>query len=337
MGTTNTELASPCPTLEDISAWHDQELIDESIELHIAKCDQCREVIDDFKHFNDTISDHIIVDDETLGRIKQNCIKSISVKHPKSAILSFPVWLKIAACFLIIGVIFGLRQRYDASFQLAETDQVISTPKVNKPVATPKQAPGSGVFVEAQKSGNITQNPASWDNRKSVLAKSVDNEMGRSPALPASQDLERDNHSDQTQAAANVVSGVSQGSLDLSDIRLVGFGVSDYDQTKQSARKSGVSNYVHHVWIVDDPTSPLEALKNLIPSHAEVLSNLINQNQDRYHLQFRIFDNNLQSLVNHFGRIGCKLVSPASPQPNENGLLEFSRKVVQYEVDFVKK
>ena len=90
-------------------------------------------------------------------------------------------------------------------------------------------------------------------------------------------------------------------------------------------------------WLVDAATSPLKALKPLMPSQGDVLEYWINQDKPSYRLQLTISDLDLQGLVNQFGQLGYTLISPAAPQPGLFKSLDFTGKTVIYEVDFVKK
>ena len=98
-----------------------------------------------------------------------------------------------------------------------------------------------------------------------------------------------------------------------------------------------LGDYVHHVWVTDDPTMPLNALKGMVKKHEDVFEELIREDQDRYHMKFRILDKHLQELVTYLDKMGCDLLSPDAPQPGENKEVKFSGKLVEYDVDFVKR
>ena len=97
-----------------------------------------------------------------------------------------------------------------------------------------------------------------------------------------------------------------------------------------------VADVVWHVWIADDPARALEELRDFLPGNQTEIDRLEAEQRDRYPLQVLLPDRSLQELVNRYHDLGLSLLSPAAPQPGVSNV-KLSGKMVQYEVDFVRK
>ncbi len=327
---TQEATSSECPAVEDLSAWYDSEA-DSTAKMgsHVASCDACKKIVHDFELINASINEHIQVPSETIQRIHDHCLNHAEGGSTAERWFSAPIWFKLAACFVLIGMIVVLKQQSgNAGKQLAEADV---------------PAPAAAVAEAQAPQDNLTPANKMMAAAQAQTQRSVQAPVG-TRLKPSAAAEKTAGASDAATAASNVrLQGTSD--LDLSDIKLVAFGSpetatnshSSRDLTFDQQRKHNVVDpVVHHVWVMDDPTTPLQVLRQIMPDNHDVMDNLIEQNLERYHLRFKILDNDLQGLVNHFERVGCELISPVAPQPGQGDQLRFNGKAVHYEVDFVR-
>jgi len=326
-----------CPQFEDLSAWYDQELPDNDLNLHIKNCENCRQLIADFKSYNELICKNLATDYDIIQQIQKNCIKEITkANRDNKSIISFPIWIKVAACLLLCAIFITLRETNESILSVNSSGtSTISNESILQ------QTPSLSL---AKNPANKQVNSATLKSPTANTATVNDSHPGNNATSSIAASLPssiKDHHSE---FLAKAKKNRRKHSLDLANISLVGFGLSQ-NRLNTSKRQSKmhmtenneINDYVHHVWVVDNPSKPLESLKTLLPNHAAMLEKLINKDQNRYHLQFKVTDNNLINLVNHFDELGFKLLSPGAPQPGsaENNIS--SMKVIRYDVDFVKE
>ncbi len=319
------KMKNDCPFFDDLSAWYDKEISD-NFQAHVDECDECLETLKSFESYDRLITTNVAANSIQLEQIKNNCLEELSKEHTSdSPILPIPIWVKIAACAMLIGLIVVLND---------QTDNLDSNQIVHAPVAAPvggSDGQQSEITNDAIKEGdNLFHNVKDVDKPNVVKEEMTEVIAGRKMHKAEAPDLLTKQHNNM---------GKSQ--LALPSMQLVGFG---YDGAKRSGssrilnvKNDNVADYVHHVWLVKDPSVPLQTLKKILPNQRGVLDELISEYQDRYHLQFNIVDRNLQILVDHFDELGFQLLRPDNPQPGSDNAVKFADKFVKYDVDFVKE
>ncbi len=322
-----------CPAVEDLSAWFDGENQDQSLVQHLESCDACNKRIDDYRRINATISVFTEVDGSFVDRVHSGCVEDIKTTNSGWELLAFPAWLKIAAVIILVGAVVFSQRSVNAPTTVAVSTAegpVSSVADISNVEATNSEFPNADSKTTNRPEVVNALAVAARPDSAAELVRAANDQ--RELLNSRVRDIQRINNRQRRP---------EQGGLDYADISLVGYS-NGHNRTSSvgvGARKASqtIGDYVHHVWVVKDPTSPLQALKKILPSDSDVIDNLIQENQNRYHLQFRIIDSQLQSLVNHFDQIGGTLLSPTPPQPCAPGEFNFSGNIVQYEVDFVRE
>ncbi len=317
-------MKNQCPSFDELSAWYDNETSD-NFQSHIDECDQCREVLKCFESYDSLISGNIAANETQLQHISRRCLEELSSKPViESRILSIPILVKIAACAMLIGMVIVLNEK---------TNNFDSEKIVQAPVADPDN-------VVADHQIEVSKEIVSNKEILVAISKGIpkSREVGKmaEAIIDSSPSLAKESH-----LLPKLHKEIAQSQLELPAMQLVGFG---YDAAKRTSsskivnvKDNSISDYVHHVWLVEDPSLPLQSLKKILPIHNSVLEGLISEHQDRYHLQFKIVDRNLKSLVDHFDELGFQLLRPDNPQPGSDNIVKFDEKFVQYDVDFVKE
>jgi hypothetical protein len=295
-----------CPAIEALSAWHDGELVDDALAQHLESCEHCQEAVAFFQRADTYLEDAGTPSPQVLARIQRRTRKAIEPPAKPSLIpVSSWAWVGMAAA-VAVGLLI-LKGRVEQAAGL---------------VAEAPPAPTTTVVTSAPEA------PAA------VIADSQPADVADDPAAPRWK-----SNTEPPETARQPTS-----TLRLEDVTLV--GVQDLGPTLPAhssipgrATEREVSDYVHHVWLVNDPTQALGSLRALMPEEQrEVLGQLMRQKQGHYRLHLGISDRNLQALVNYFGQNGLDLVSPAAPQPDPvHSDLQFSGKSVHYQLDFVKR
>lgn len=329
---------SSCPSFEDISAWVDQELPAPDVDRHINACDTCQKCVQELRTIDAAASAMLAVDPVAMEQVAINCLAEIRQSSKPRFALTMSVILKAAAAVAMVGLIALLSAKVDSSAiraakAVGDNPNGVGQNQNAVSVASVSSTPPSVIApINPQPA---VQTPAistraTNRNQNQALPQVVTARQGTQVGTQNSDTAQRDN---------------SDGALNLSDINLVGFGVSvpNLASPTRASRYTDpndeIGDSVHHVWVVNDPTLPLAALQTLLPRQKSIIEQLMSRDQDAYHLQFRVDELNLQRLVNHFHQLGCKLLSPDNPQPGadcaENPAS--ARRAVQYSVDIVKK
>lgn len=327
---------STCPSFEDISAWVDQELPAPDVDRHINGCHACQKCVQELRAIDAAASAMLAVDPLAMEQVASHCLAEIRQSSKPRLTLTMSVILKVAAAVAMVGLIVFLSDKVDSG-----------ATRVAKAVGDNP----SGVQQNAVGVASVSSTPPA------VIAQNDPQPAATSPAISTGAAERYQNQLLRQVVAARQGAPVgtqnsdtaqrdnSDGALNLSDINLVGFGVSAPNlasparASRDTEPNDEIGDSVHHVWVVNDPTLPLAALQTLLPRQKSIIEQLMSRDQDAYHLQFRVDELNLQRLVNHFHQLGCKLLSPANPQPGADcaGNPASARRAVQYSVDIVKK
>ena len=100
-----------CPNIEELSAWTDNEAQHDYTE-HCRKCDECREICDDFRKLNQSLE--LLVN---APKAEQNLLKQISFACDKPAVKSFDFIRNISkvAAILIVALLLSKFYNDDSS------------------------------------------------------------------------------------------------------------------------------------------------------------------------------------------------------------------------------
>jgi hypothetical protein len=314
------EKQKDCPSLEDLNSWYDKEATRAEIGEHVENCDACQAKIESFEKIDEVLSRHLAAEESRLRRIERTCRDEVRRANmpkllPTATIVRIAAM--IAAAFLLVQGIGALKERGGEGGIAAElngdTGEELS--EIEKDmlaeIARSKAAGDPGVREITE---GVAENVAPVPRIKS-------NDVAKAPQSPAEL--------------------LAEGSVAAGSISLVSTNtplpVAPPPAAINRQEERSVGDRVHHVWLVDDATNPLQTLKPLMPSQGERLDFWISQNKASYRLHLTMSDRDLQGLVNKFGNSGYTLISPAAPQPGLVKNLEFSGKTVTYQVDFVKK
>ncbi len=316
------DMKNQCPSFDDLSAWYDNETAGD-FQSHVDECGQCGEVLKCFESYDRSISGNAVASDRQLQRINRRCLEELrSNPLVKPRMLSVPIFVKIAACAMLIGMVVVLNK----TTHNLSPKEVVQAPVVD-----------SDNKVAADRQTKITKDVVSNKKIPVAISEEIDKPQTVGEMINDSPSLVKESHSLPKQHKKIA----PQSQLELPAMQLVGFGYEGARRAGSSKieniKNDSINDYVHHVWLVDDPSLPLQSLKNILPNHIGVLEGLINEHQDRYHLQFKIVDRNLKSLVDHFDGLGFQLLRPDNPQPGADNIVKFDEKFVQYDVDFVKE
>ena len=328
------ELKSPeCPTIDDLSAWFDKELESETVEQHVAECPACKKCLNEFQSIDSSISELIKVEKNLITRIGQNCIHEISQPRARPEVKPFLNWTKIAAGFVIAGVIFFMSQSTEVvdknMNEFAGMDDIPitgksdiqldqSTSSQNNRYQEPIRATNVSHIENSRSSAQRVVNPGS---RGPIGVVAVDSDI-------SATSLAFSRHNSKLTENSHV------------DMMLVGYEINDvYTPTTHIADGSGKqipgSGQINHTWVMDDPVSPLIFLKTLLVRQQGVFDQLIDQDLDRYHLKLKIRDKNFKNLVSYLEKMNCELSIPQATAKSEDRKLP--DEIFQYNVDFVKR
>ena len=326
---------STCPSCEDLSAWFDEELENDSVGRHVMDCPACQKSVEDFQTLNDSIGDLIMVDIERIHRIGSNCVSKIDTEKPKAPTFLNPFWMKVAAGILIFGIVFLTKESDDAvnfsSSELASSDESRIAPSkssTNQIYHNPIKPTYTATSSDPYSSGQ----PVMLNTENDIVSYQVSTTPGDITVNHSPRRRER------------LMGGADYRRSD--GIRLVGFGFDDSYQTLEkyprdlsNPDEAPIDGNVHHIWTMEDPVIPLIFLKTKTIHQGQqgVFDRLIRQGQDRYHLEFRITDKDLQELVNRLDSMDCELLSPDPPQPLPTDNFDASGRIFHYEVDFIKR
>ncbi len=349
------EAAISCPDFDNLSAWYDHELKSELLDRHIDQCQNCQKLINDFKIIDHLLIDHCSLDHATVDRIKNQCRNHID--QPKLIpFLQSPVIIKIAASLVITGivvfsVILGVSNKPSRS--------IFSQHTSNTPHDTPQAQAVSSDSMTAS-AEDKPQSSLQTNNSEDQPSQAPTTVAAKSNPMPQSVVSENPSQITPTHASVKEKRKIlspsiehkkalnNSGELSISDLNLVDYNASKHslkvqqpisDGNNTTPQTQSLNDVIHHVWITDDPTNPLKSLRELYPQQQNVIDNLIGQNLARYRLHVRITDSDLQNLVNKLDAMGCTLVSPDAPQPypKDSRPLKLQDRIVQYDVDFVRK
>lgn len=301
-----------CPPLETLSAWHDGEIEDRGVSEHVKACAACSRAVDTWARIDQALTEQYSGNRKTLDHIIAGCMAELERKPPQIRLLPARVLIRIAASLVMVGVLIQLG-------------------RVASNVANPTTRPPNGpVYAQPGPVQQETPLLASGPDDRDVSDRTPPPATAITPAPP------------RTKSNTNDDDGPVEDGLRIAEVQLVSSGPDGGIRTPQrvdihAPTQHSVADHVHHVWLVDDATAPLEILKPLLPDDEAVISHWIEQRKERYRLQLTISDSDLQGLVNRFDALGYTLVSPAAPQPGLIRKVAFSAKVVLYEVDFVKR
>lgn len=313
-----------CPDFEELSAWHDGESDAAHVDAHIANCADCEATLESLERMDKALLGPA-PSEETLARIQGGCMRELRKPAPRPApILSMQLITRLAAMFALVGIALFMKGKLKQLEPGVTADlgqptsaaMITHTPDPARPPAPPPspllaesahlpppvpEAPGDAIAESATPEPRLVRSPAPV----SKPAVSVDYDAIKLVASGANS--RRDLHSRQR---ANII----------------------------APSQHEVPDVVRHVWLAEDVVAPLKALRDLMPqdNRAE-FDELVKGNAESYSLTLTATDRNLQALVNHMHSIGMLLVSPDAPQPQTTVDLQFSDKVVRYQVDFVKK
>lgn len=318
---------STCPSLEDLSAWYDEELQSEGMEQHLMKCPACNQRVEGFQSVDKSITAVIQANDEQVLRIGRNCLHQISDRKSVNSAQPTPLWMKVAAGILVLGIIFFMTQSKEVvdsgSTEIVFTDE---SPSSRESDAIAMNSSAKEKYHDPIKPTFVSSNPDSHPPSRIVNT--------HSNPVPLRVSNPRQNHSGNDSKMTTETSS-TMAHYQTADITLVGYG---HNGSYQSIENSNINrssdefdapSKIHHIWKMDDPVVPLIFLKTLLLRQQDAFDQLINENQDQYHLRFRVTDKNLQELVDHLKRMDCELLSPDfATSPGKS---------YQYEVDFVKQ
>lgn len=308
-----------CPDVEDLSAWHDQELQRPEIDQHLQQCPKCSHTIEDYSRIDQAVTQAYECPEVPVERITRRCIAEIQQENDSPAnitVLPTRVWLRAVASLFTVGLLVYM------SLSLRETASQLK----KETVAQNKRPPL-----------HFTQSPAETKGTQTGEQKiPVATEIARSVAPEPTEPI-----IPRPRTKSNRSEFSPTRSLDTGEIKLVSSGTDSNipiaSQIPDQAQPREIQEFVHHVWLVKQASDPLQTLRPLLPKNEQLLQHWINQDLDSYRLELTLSDRDLQGLVNRFHDLGYTLLSQAAPQPGRILGTQFTGKKVLYKVDFVKR
>jgi hypothetical protein len=316
-----------CPEFDELSAWHDGESDAASIDAHIDNCADCQAALDSLERMDEALIAPA-PSEEVLARIQTGCMRELRKPAPRPApVLSMQLLTRLAAIFALVGIALFMKSQLkqlepgDVTADLGQPTSaamITHTPTPDAP-PPPPPAPSTALAESAHLPPPVPEAPVD------AIAES---------ATPAPSLL----HTPAPVSKPAV-------SVDFDAIRLVATGSDSRRQLHSRQRgnitapsQNQVPDVVRHVWLAEDVVAPLKALRDLMAQDNRAqLDELVKGEAESYSLTLSATDRNLQALVNQMHDIGMLLVSPDAPQPQTTPSLQFSDKIVRYQVDFVKK
>lgn len=317
--------AYQCPTMADLSAWHDSELRDRALELHVANCPRCLRLLQSFRVIDDRALPEVTLDPAALQRIKCNCVRQIR-QQPR--LMRVSVVLRLAAVFVLAAAVLYFRGRLVGN----EAPKVVSATSEGKARVRHRHALRQ---LPATPAGDAVTplTPPLAVASASAMDETYDDGVPPYPELPP--------------AMAEAAPGHRQ-ELAAGNIRLVGYedGADMVPCSRAPAplplasaepAAGKVNCRVRHVWLVEEPAKPLRELGQLAPGQQADLAWLEEQHRPQYVMRLRLTDQELAALVDHFAEQGYKLLSPDAPQPQNTAGLTLTGRQVEYDLTLVQK
>ena len=324
-----------CPTIEELSAWFDEELESEDVEQHVATCPTCKKCLQEFQSIDRSIDDLLKVDGNTLFRIGQKCIREISKPHPPATVKPFFSWTKVAATLVVVGVVFFMSQStevVDSNVdQLTATDDFPVTAESEIPF---KQSTANQrkKYQEPIRPTNVVHTDRNSPSQRPLRAQ----DNSRMDVGPLGRDIP---------SSSMELSGPDtelKDDFQINTMTLLGYEINDayisVIQFGDDSEKQWTEDCrFHHTWIVDDPVSPLIFLKTLLIDQQSVFDQLIQQDLNRYHLKLRVTEKNFQDLVGYLEKLDCDLLPPNASGRKVLNATDVVGQSFQYDVDFVRR
>lgn len=340
----HSEHYETCPSVEDLSAWHDSELRDRAMEEHVATCTNCLKVIQSFHVIDTRVVETVKLDTHALCRIKTRARREVQTRP-------FAVGLRVVArTAAMVGLVAGVIYIRNHIAKLERAERLAD--------ATPVPSPGSTGMIPMSPGLAATESAdAQVAPVQRRLAASMSTGGQAAPVAPvamtgtavaphavmAPTDVHRD---DVNFANVYTVSTASRRPVP----NFNGAGINTTTVSNSNSNMPGMvypvvqqiepielADQVRHVWLVDNAHEAVNELSQFMPDDDQQFKKMLDSTQPQFVIQMRLPDRDLAVLVDHFHELGYNLMSPDAPQPESTGATHFTGKKVAYEMNIIAK
>ncbi|MBT3376373.1 MAG: hypothetical protein HN742_11645 [Lentisphaerae bacterium] len=121
------ELAG-CPSVEDLSAFHDDALNDGSVGEHVADCTSCRSTIDTYTVIDDAVQSLGDTPANLAERIQEQC-KSLKPEPLMFRVMGSPIWRHAAAAAAVALIAVAIHYAVDSSSPASSSHAAAISPE----------------------------------------------------------------------------------------------------------------------------------------------------------------------------------------------------------------